>query len=123
MVRNFKKEPVTEQEVIYCYWYPVVDNLIGGWAISNVDMTTADLNPYEGKFELGSFMTEAQARHIADIHNTWYQDLVWKQDYYQNYLVSMYNNSIRDIIEFNDDPEEIEYYRTKLVECYEDLPY
>jgi len=76
--RDFGQNPITMDEVLHTYWYPVVDNLIGGWSVANVDMATADLNPYEGKFELGSFMTEYEARHIAELHNQWWQHQVWK---------------------------------------------
>lgn len=74
--RDFGQQPLTEQEIIECYWYPVKDNLIGGWSVCNVNMPTSDMNVYEGQFELGSFMTEYQAKHIADVHNKWYQDEV-----------------------------------------------
>jgi hypothetical protein len=75
--RDFGQNPVTENEIINCYWYPVLDNTIGGWSVSNVDESVTGLNPYEAKFELGSFLTETQARHITDIHNKWYQDIIW----------------------------------------------
>jgi hypothetical protein len=74
--RDFGQEPITDEEVIYCRWYPVVDDTIGGWAISNVDETVAYLNPYEGKFEFGSFMTEAEAKHICFVHNAWWDSVV-----------------------------------------------
>jgi hypothetical protein len=81
--RDFGKQPLTVDEIINCYWYPVVDDTIGGWAMSNVDQSVAHLDPYEGQFELASFLTEEEARHIAQVHNKWYQDKVYKT-YYDN---------------------------------------
>jgi len=75
--RDFGQNPITDEEVIHTYWYAVIDNLIGGWAVSNVNMPTADLNPYEGRFELGCFLAEYEARHIAELHNAWWQKQVW----------------------------------------------
>jgi hypothetical protein len=74
--RNFQKQPITQEEIIYCHWYPVTDDTIGGWAISNVPEPVSELNPYNGKFELGSFMTEDEAKHIAYVHNAWYSSVV-----------------------------------------------
>ena len=87
--RDFGQEPITNEEVLNCYWYPVIDNLIGGWAVSNVNMTTADLNPYEGQFELGSFLAEYEAKHIAGLHNTWYLAKVY-ESYRENIEYSWY---------------------------------
>jgi hypothetical protein len=125
VIRDFRKEPITQEEVIHCYWYPVVDDTIGGWSISNVDLSVAELNPYEGRFELGSFLTESEAKHIAEIHNTWYQDFIWRTEYIQNYLVSLYNDSIRRIIDacdLNPESEEYWFYVKTMAHTYEDLP-
>jgi len=76
MARDFKKEPITEVEILYCRWYAVIDDTIGGWSISNIDQSVATLNPYEGRFELGSFLTEYEAKHIAFVHNAWWDSVV-----------------------------------------------
>lgn len=109
MVRDFKIEPISEKEVIECYWYPVVDDTIGGWSISNVDQSVAHLNPYEGRFELGSFLTESEAEHIADIHNAWWDYQIWSS-YANNILVAL-ENDIEPLTEdawfdYDDDYEE-----------------
>jgi hypothetical protein len=75
--RDFGQEPMIEDEILNCHWYAVIDNTIGGWSISNVDQSVADLNPYEGRFELGSFLTESEAKHIAKLHNDWWDIQVW----------------------------------------------
>jgi hypothetical protein len=87
--RDFKKEPLTQEEVIGCYWYPVIDDTIGGWSISNVNESVANLDPYEGRFELGSFLTEYEAKHIADIHNLWLQEKMWNT-YIENVQYTWY---------------------------------
>lgn len=74
--RDFAKQPITDAEVLYCRWYAVADDTIGGWAISNVPEPVSQLNPYEGRFELGSFMTFYEASHIAFVHNAWYDSVV-----------------------------------------------
>ena len=74
--RNFQKNPLTQEEIIYCRWYAVIDDTIGGWAISNVPEPVSELNPYTGKFELGSFMTADEAKHIVFVHNAWYDSVV-----------------------------------------------
>lgn len=74
--RNFQKDPVTQEEIIYCRWYPVLDDTLGGWSISNVPEPVSELDPYQGKFELGSFMSEAEARHISYVHNCWWDSVV-----------------------------------------------
>jgi hypothetical protein len=74
--RDFRKDPVTDSEVLYSRWYAVIDDTIGGWSISNVNESVANLNPYEGRFELGSFMTEVEAKHIAYVHNCWLDSVI-----------------------------------------------
>lgn len=76
VIRDFKIEPISEDEVLNCRWYPVLDDTIGGWAISNVDQSVVDLNPCEGRFELGSFLTETEAKHICFVHNAWFEGVV-----------------------------------------------
>lgn len=88
VIRDFSKDPISDTEVLNCRWYAVIDDTIGGWAISNVDQSVADLNPYEGRFELGSFLTEVEARHIADVHNDWWDKLVWRS-YWPNIVYSV----------------------------------
>lgn len=50
-------------------WYAVVDDCIGGWAISNVDKPTSEQYYRKGELELGSFLTEEMARYIVGLHN------------------------------------------------------
>lgn len=90
--RDFGQDPLTEQEIINCRWFAVIDNTIGGWSISNVNQTVADSNPYEGRFELGNFLSESEARHIVDLHNAWWDNLVWRS-YWPNIVFSVFCSS------------------------------
>lgn len=52
------------------HWYPVVDDTIGGWAISNVDLPVSELDTRGGQhFTVGDFLSEDVARHICELHN------------------------------------------------------
>lgn len=50
-------------------WYPVRNDLIGGWSIATVDKTSADIEPSRGEMEIGTFLARAAAEHICDLHN------------------------------------------------------
>lgn len=76
------------EEMTYCRWYAVVDNLIGGYAISNVNKTTADMNHLEGEYEVASFMDQATAEHMVMLHNKWWDAKVW-DSYHENLLVGI----------------------------------
>jgi hypothetical protein len=45
-------------------WYARPDDLIGGWCVM-----PCDLPPSSGAPEVGGFMCEEHARHVADLHN------------------------------------------------------
>lgn len=57
------------EEYLTVPWYAVVDDLIGGWAVSNVNKTTAEMDFEQGEIEIASFASEEHARHIAELHN------------------------------------------------------
>lgn len=97
MVRDFKKNPITTEELMQGYWYAVVDDTIGGFAISNVDEPVSQINPYEGKFELANFMDKGTAEHIAYLHNAWWEYTVWSS-YANNILVAL-ENDVADLTE------------------------
>jgi hypothetical protein len=98
--RDFGQQPITDEEVLHCRWYAVLDDTIGGWAISNVNKTVADLNPYEGMFEFGSFLTFNEADHIVSLHNAWWDEIV--DDSYRDNFFATWNREID------------EYYQTEL---------
>lgn len=50
-------------------WYVQVDDLIGGWCVTNVNKPPSQLNWEIGEYEVASFVLEDVARHIAHLHN------------------------------------------------------
>ena len=48
-------------------WYAKPNDLTGGWSIMTADVTPADAG--EDVVEVGSFLDEALARHIVEMHN------------------------------------------------------
>lgn len=52
-------------------WYPVANDLIGGWSVTNVDKPPSQLDHTKREFEVADFIDEDLARHIADLHNNW----------------------------------------------------
>lgn len=73
------------EEMTYCRWYAVVDNLIGGYAISNVDKPTAELDHLKGEYDVATFMDFATAEHMVSLHNKWWDKTVW--DSYRDNLM------------------------------------
>lgn len=87
--RNFRLNPVTEQELTETYWYAVADDLIGGTAVSNVNKPTSQLNPYNGEFEIANFMSRPTAEHLCRLQNAWWQDQV-----YMTYAINIWLSGI-----------------------------
>lgn len=54
-------------DVLNVKWYPMPDDLIGGWCI----MTTPDAPSLEKGVYVGDFINQEIARHVADVHNHW----------------------------------------------------
>lgn len=56
---------VDVQELLTCKWYAMPEDTIGGWCI----MSTPD-SPSTGiGLEVGCFLDEEIARHLAELHN------------------------------------------------------
>jgi hypothetical protein len=81
--RNFKENPITAAELLECRWYPVEDNMIGGYAVCTVDKPTGDIDYYNNEFEVAYCTTQAVAEHVADLHNNWWNRTVW-MSYFDN---------------------------------------
>lgn len=92
MVRNFRKDPIKPNELNECIWFVCVDDLIGGWLISNANKSAAKLNPYKGEFEIGSFMMRETAEHIVKLHNQWWNQIV--DDSYADNIMATWNREI-----------------------------
>jgi hypothetical protein len=62
---------MTFDEVVNLKWYPVVDDCIGGWAVSHVDKPVSEHDHDEDECSLADFVDEGMAKHIAELHNVW----------------------------------------------------
>lgn len=85
MTRNYKKNPITAEELMHCMWYVVENDLIGGWSISNVNKPESQRDPYAEEFEIGLFITKAVAEHVVFQHNRWwgqYVDSTYEDNFY-----------------------------------------
>lgn len=60
-----------DEEALSGRWYVHADDLIGGWAVMNVDKPPSQCDARAGEGEIASFVSEAVARHIADLHHAW----------------------------------------------------
>lgn len=60
-----------EELLLRSEWYPVPDDTIGGWALANAPIPTSGHSRDVGVAQLGSFLSERVARHVADVHNRW----------------------------------------------------
>lgn len=52
-------------------WYAVVDDTIGGYAVSNVDKPVSEHDWRKGQIGVACFMDRQDAEHIAELHNEW----------------------------------------------------
>jgi hypothetical protein len=50
-------------------WYPVVNDLIGGWAISLWNKPMSQHNHNEGEGDIADFMMQDVAEYICNLHN------------------------------------------------------
>lgn len=57
------------EELLNVQWYPVVNDLIGGWAVASVDEPCSKLDYENGEHEIADFAVEQIAKHIANLHN------------------------------------------------------
>ncbi len=56
-------------DVLSQRWFPHEDDLIGGWCVMTAD-TPPSLARHElGQVEVGNFLGEDVARHVAELHN------------------------------------------------------
>jgi hypothetical protein len=50
-------------------WYATINDLIGGWSVSNVDKPASLRDHREGDVAVADFMEKRCARHIVSLHN------------------------------------------------------
>lgn len=88
-MRDFRKSPITYQELTECRWYAMANDTIGGWDVATAPVPDSRRNAQKGEFEIGTFLTEEVAQYIAELHNKWWDAVVWKS-YYVNIVASVY---------------------------------
>lgn len=59
-------------------WYAHENDLIGGWAVMNVDKPPSECDADAGERDVADFTNERTARHIADLHNAWLAQQEWQ---------------------------------------------
>lgn len=75
--RDFKKNPITTDEMTNCHWYVVVNDLIGGWSVATANKPESQQNVYEGEYEIATFVIKEVAEHMVKLHNQWWDNSVW----------------------------------------------
>jgi hypothetical protein len=51
-------------------WYPVVNDLVGGWAVSHIDKPLSEQDPRKGEGDIADSLTKEIAEYICLLHNT-----------------------------------------------------
>lgn len=59
------------EEALGRHWYAQPNDLIGGWAIMTGPQPPSAVTRENNLIEVGDFLSESLARHIADLHNEW----------------------------------------------------
>lgn len=101
MVRDFRKNPITTEELTHCRWYAIANDTIGGWDVATANIPDSRRNYSNGEYEVGTFLTQSVAQHIADIHNKWWDTVVW-DSYYDNIEVALYHDYL-DAMDLTED--------------------
>ncbi len=57
------------RELLAQRWYVVVNDVVGGWSVSNVDKPISQQDPKNGEWEIADFVTRDEAEAIAAEHN------------------------------------------------------
>jgi hypothetical protein len=64
-----------EDRVLGEKWFVVVNDLVGGWSIANVDKPLSEMNFHSGgEREVGDFWSKEIAEHIVKMHNIYLSD-------------------------------------------------
>lgn len=50
-------------------WYVVVNDLVGGWAVSHIDKPLSEQDYRQGEGDLFDSLTKELAEYIVDLHN------------------------------------------------------
>lgn len=52
-------------------WFALPNDLIGGWSVMNCNKRISQVDPDEQEWEVASFTSEEDAKHIVMLHNMW----------------------------------------------------
>lgn len=88
VVRDFRKNPITFEELTHCRWYAIANDTIGGWDVSTVNIPDSVRDARMGEYEIGCFLTREVAEHIAKLHNEVWDAYVW-DTYHDNVIAGM----------------------------------
>ena len=73
---------MNSKDLLKLKWYVVVNDLIGGYAISHINKPLSEHNYKAGEGELGDFLTQEIAEHIVELHNWEIQFIEFMQGAY-----------------------------------------
>ena len=57
------------RELLEQRWYVVVNDVVGGWSVSNVDKPISQQDPKNGEWEIADFVDHEEAEAIVAEHN------------------------------------------------------
>jgi hypothetical protein len=60
------RDPDPVEAFMSARWWPMPNDLVGGWCVM-----AGPVPPSSGEPPVGDFLSEAVARHVADLHNAW----------------------------------------------------
>ncbi len=62
--------PMPDLDPLTVPWYPVVNDLVGGWAIATADLPLSEIDTRTREVLIvGEFASESLARNVAQLHN------------------------------------------------------
>lgn len=65
------RKAVDAEALLAARWWPREDDTIGGWCVMTADQPPSMADWQRGELQVGSFLGEDVARHVAELHNTW----------------------------------------------------
>lgn len=56
-------------------WYARPDDVVGGWAVMNADVPPSEISRADDIWQVGHWLSEEAAEHVAWLHNAYLQGL------------------------------------------------
>ncbi len=63
------EDPDHEFWILHQRWYAQPNDLIGGWCLMTVDKPPSQADHTKGEIEVGTFLSQGIAEHVATQHN------------------------------------------------------